>query len=597
MRLMLMVMLFLAARLESGAATTNSWVWGGSGFWHHGSNWSAGVPDTNTSHVQIIVAGLAKTIIVATDTPPANLTINALRVISSTSSRSNWLVLSNLNNVGPFTIRGGATVGGPNSVPGRFILTNSTVIVDGTAGSGLSASNGFVILQPGAELRGTNGAQIKMGVGASGTMTIPSNSVVRTADSNFVAGINPGGVGNVTVAGGTLDVGWTLTVGEDVGATGHVVVANGLLRSINTNANTEIGQHGGGQLTLSNGVCQFDDVSVGRHEGSHGTFRLFNGLCTASDLSVGRFTNSVGLFSMTGGQLILHGGLYAGREGTGTVSVTGGLLQAEVLAVACTNTASGSATFLGGTSLFSSTVCIGSIGSTGTVTISGGTFACTNNASTGVVDVVSGTLTVSGGNVAVDSIFSTNTAGRLVFNGGNITADRLVVSNGLPLIVGNGTTATTLILNQGTNLFANGLIVSSNATVVGTGKIVGDVINNGTIVIGQAGTLVFDGAVTNNRTMIQSNGGIFDFRGVLVNNGTMVPKNLVQNRIMGIRQEGANNRVFFTTTLGFNYTLQFKNALQDPLWQSLGTLSGNNLINSLLDTSAGSQRFYRIYIQ
>ena len=555
------------------------------------------MPDTNTSHVQIVVAGLAKTIIVDTNTPLPNRTINALRVISSTSSRSNWLVFSNLNDVGPFTIRGGAIVGGPGSVPGRLILTNSTVIVDGTAGSGLSASNGLVILQRGAELRVTNGAQIKIGVGASGTMTISSNSLVRLADSNFVAGINPGGFGNVTVAGGTLDVGWTLTVGEDVGSTGHVVVASGLLRSVNTNANTEIGQYGGGQLTLSNGVCEFDDISIGRHEGSRGTFRLFNGLCTASDLSVGRFTNSVGLFSMTGGQLILHGHLYAGREGTGTVSVTGGLLQAEDLAVACTNPANGTATFLGGTSLFSSTICIGSIGSTGTMTISGGTFACTNEASTSVVDVVSGTLTVSGGNVVVDSILSTNTAGRLVISGGNVTADRLVISNGLPLIVGNGTTATTLILNQGTNFFANGLIVTSNATVVGTGRIIGNVINNGTIVVGQPGTLVFDGAVTNNRTMIQSNGGVLEFRGVLMNNGTMVPKNLVQNRITGIQHEGANNRVFFTTTSGFNYTLQFKDALQNPLWQSLGTLPGNNLTNSLLDTSAGSQRFYRIYIQ
>ena len=102
-----------------------------------------------------------------------------------------------------------------------------------------------------------------------------------------------------------------------------------LFRSNSTNANTEIGQHGGGQITLSNGVCQFDDVSVGRHVGSHGTFRIFNGLCTGSDLSVGRLDGSYGVFSMAGGQLILSGILFAGRESTGTVTVTGLLMSTQ----------------------------------------------------------------------------------------------------------------------------------------------------------------------------------------------------------------------------------------------------------------------------
>jgi hypothetical protein len=587
---------FLAGTFHSAGATTNSWTWGGSGFWHHGTNWSAGVPSTNTSHVQITVAGLAKTIIVDPETPLTNLTINALRVISSTSSRSNWLVFSNLNAVSPFRIQRGVTVGGPGTVPGRLILTNSTVVVDGMAGSGLNASNGLVILQPGAELQLTNGAQVKIGLGGSGTMLIPSNTTVHVADSNFVAGINPGGVGNVILSGGTLDVGWTFTIGEDAGSTGHVVVASGLLRSVNTNANAEIGQHGGGQLTLSNGVCQFDDISVGRHEGSRGTFRIFDGLCDASDLSVGRFTNSVGLFSMTGGHLALSGHLYAGREGTGTVSVAGGLVEADDLTVACTNTSYGAATFSGGTSLFSSTLCIGSIGSTGAVTVSGGTFVCTNSASTGVVDVIAGTFTVSGGNVALDSVLSTNVGGRVIISGGNITADQFIISNGLPLVVGNGTTATTLLVGKATNVFANGLIVSSNATVVACGAIVGNVINNGTVLVDQPGSLIFAEGVTNNGTIIQTNGGAIEFRGPLVNNGTIIPKNIFQNRITTIERVGNANQVFFTTRSGFNYTLQFKDTL-DATWQSLGTVPGNNLTNSLPDPATGVRRFYRISIQ
>lgn len=588
---------FILSRITTPAATTNSWTWGGSGFWHHATNWSSGVPGTNTTHVQIAVAGLAKTIIVDTNTPLTNLTVNALRVNSSTSSRSNWLVLSNLNAVSPFTIRGGASISGPGSVPGRLLLTDSTAVVDGIAGSGLNTSNGLVILQSGSELLCTNGAQIKIGLGGSGTLTIPSNTTVRVANSNFTAGLNPGGVGNVTLSGGTLDVGWTFTIGEDAGSTGHVVVASGLLRSVNTNANAEIGQHGGGQLTLSNGVCQFDDISVGRHEGARGTFRIFNGVCEASDLSVGRFTNAVGLFSMTGGRLLLGGHLYAGREGTGTVSVTGGYVEAEELAVACTNTAFGSATFSGGTSVFSSTLCIGSIGSTGNLTISGGTFICTNATSTGLVDVISGTLNVTGGNVLFDSVVATNRAARITLNGGSVTAEDFFVSNGVPLIVGNGTNAVTLRLDKGTNVFVNGLVVSSNATVVACGTIIGNVVNNGIILLDQPGTLIFDGAVTNNRTILQSNGGIIEFRGALANHGTVSPRNVSQNRITKMERAGSTMNVFFGTRSGLNYTLQYKNALTDLAWVSLGSVPGNDLTNSLPDASAtGVQRFYRIYI-
>jgi len=593
----LLALALLPSSMTAAVPSTNSWTWGGSGFWHHATNWSLGVPSTNTSHVQIIVPGLAKTIIVDTNTPLTNLTINALRVNSSTSSRSNWLVLSNLNAVGPFTVLGGMSLSGPGSVPGRLIVTNSTLVVNGAAGSGLNVSNGFVVLQSDAQLLCTNGAQIKIGLGASGTLTIPSNTSVRVANSNFTAGINPGGVGTVTLSGGTLDVGWTFTIGEDAGSTGHVVVASGLLRSVNTNANAEIGQSGGGQLTLSNGVCQFDDISVGRHEGARGTFRIYDGVCVASDLSVGRFTNSVGYFSMTGGRLLLDGHLYVGREGTGTVSVTGGYVEAYELAIACTNTASGTATFSGGTSVFSATLCIGSIGSTGNLTIAGGTFVCTNAASTGMVDVVSGTLNITGGNVVFDSVIATNSAARITLNGGSVTADDFFVSNGVPLIIGNGTNPVTLRLDKGTNVFVNGLVVSSNATLVACGTIVGNVVNNGTVVIDQPGTLIFAGAVTNNRTMVQSNGGQIDFRGVLANNGTIAPRNVFQNRITKIVQTGSTVDVFFGTRSGLTYTLQFKDSLGDVVWQSLGSLSGDSTVRSLQDAGAtGAQRIYRIQV-
>jgi hypothetical protein len=580
------------------AVTTNSWTWGGSGFWHHGTNWSMGVPGTNTTVTQIIVSGLAKTILVDTNTPLSNLVVNALIMNSPGSGNSNWLVLSNLNDVGPFRILAGANINGRGTTQSRLILNNSTLICESTNAGTLAVSNATILVNSNSSLLLNNGAQIKIGVGATGALNIATGALVVT-DSNFVAGINTNGIGNVVITGGTLDVGWTFTIGEDPRSTGHVVVVSGLLRSVNTNANTEIGQNGGGQLTLSNGVCQFDDVSVGRHDGAHGTFRIFNGLCTGSDLSVGRFTNSYGLFSMAGGQLIFADKIYAGREGTGTVSVTGGNIQARSLVVACTNTAYGNATFSGGTSVFSETLCLGSVQSVGNVTISGGTFVCTNADSTGFTDVILGTFNVSGGNVFLDSVLATNSGAKIVLTGGVVTVDQFTIANGSRLVIGNETNAATVRLGGGTSSFANGLTVSSNATLVGSGVIYGNILNNGTITADTTNTsLLFYGSVTNNRTMIQTNGGTFDFRGPLVNNGTIVPKIFTRDLITSIKLLGTTNELFFGTKTGWNYTLEFKNSLTDLNWMPLGTVAGNDATNSLLDPSVnGLQRFYRIRIE
>lgn len=600
--LRVMVCLFLLHPPNSFSAI-NSWTWGAGGFWRFGTNWSLGsAPGTNATLVQLSASGAAKTIIVDTNCSPTNLTINGL-LVSSLSSKSNWLVISNLSaanpSANPFRILGSAAINGISSSQGRLIVTNSTVILDGTNGDGLSVSNGLVLLQPGAEFILTNGAIATIGSGAAGTLTVGTNSAFRVVSSNLVVG-NDLGAGTMTVSGGTVEVGFTFTIGEQSTATGNVVVAGGFLRATNMEANAEIGQHGGGQLTLSNGVCQFDDVSVGRHDGAVGNFKMFNGLCSGSDLSVGRFTNALGFFTMSGGRLIFDGDIFAGREGTGTVSVTGGSIQAQSLLVGCTNGSRGTATFTGGTSIFSSALCLGSLKSTGIVTIAGGTFICTNAGSTGVVDVVGGTLAMGGGaNVFFDSVLVTNTRGKLVLTGAVVTADQLTISNGAPCVVGNGTNATTLRLTGGTSIFANGLTVLSNATVIGSGAIYGSVLNSGTIVADQSsGALVFYGAVTNNRTMIQTNGGFLDFRSSLVNNGSIIPRIFTQNRITQLKRTGTTNEIFFSTKTGFSYTLEMKNSANDSNWMPLGTVGGNDATNSLLDLDAsGDQRLYHIRIQ
>ncbi len=571
---------------SNGQAATNSWTWGAGGFWTSGTNWSLlGAPGTNSEAVQINAAGLSKTVIVDPSSSPTNLTINRL-IVASSGTKSNWLAISNLTAANPFRILGGASVEGPNSNQGRIIVTNSTVIFDGTNGlGGLTVSNGLVLVQSGASLLFTNGAMPTIGSGAVGSLTVLSNGVLKVALSNLVVGNALNGIGNMTV-GGTVDVGFTFTIGDDVSSTGTVVVAGGLLRAVNTNANAEIGQHGGGQLTLSNGVCQFDDISVGRHAGAHGTFRIFNGACSGSDLSIGRFDDAYGVFSMAGGQLTLSGDLYAGRGGTGTVSVTGGTITAKDFLVAVTNGTFGTATFSGGTSVFSGAIIVGSVGSTGTVVIAGGSFSCTNPANSAVTDVVRGSITVSNGLAAFDSILLTNT-GQLRFFGGTTMVDQVTVSNssGAPFVIGNGTNVLTVRLTGGGSTFYNGLVVSSNVTLIGSGAINGAVTNCGTI-IADGAPLVFTGTVTNCGTITTTNGGTIRYGAA------------GSNVITDVRQIGPLIRLSFTTTNGVYYTPVFKNNFSDPLWLPLSTVPGNNSVRMVDDADTGHpQRFYRVRVQ
>src|SRR5207244_6481076 len=85
------------------------------------------------------------------------------------------------------------------------------------------------------------------------------------------------------------------------------------------------------------------------------------------------------------------------------------------------------------------------------------------------------------GTVLVDNLLLTNNTGQFVFNGGTLQARSAGISNGTPFVVGDGVHSATLQLLGGTYSFANGLVISSKATVTGCGTIVGTISNSGTL--------------------------------------------------------------------------------------------------------------------
>jgi len=117
-----------------------------------------------------------------------------------------------------------------------------------------------------------------------------------------------------------------------------------------------------------------------------------------------------------------------------------------------------------------------------------------------------------------------------------------------------------LQLQGGTFYFANGLVISSNATVTGCGTILGNVSNFGTLATncGPAGVV-----------------------------------------ITSVTKTSATTTVFFTTLSGSNHVLEYKNALNNTGWTAiLPGVIGNGGVASSSDTNAiASRRFYRIRVQ
>ena len=122
-------------------------------------------------------------------------------------------------------------------------------------------------------------------------------------------------------------------------------------------------------------------------------------------------------------------------------------------------------------------------------TLDGGSLIITNFGS-GTLNLVRGTLTLNSGLVKCDTLMcNAASAARIVFNGGTLQMHSSAVGSTLPLAVGDGTDSATLWLTTfggsgGTHNLYNGLVVSSNATLTGTGTVIGNVY------IGSGGTFV-----------------------------------------------------------------------------------------------------------
>ncbi|OAM90465.1 autotransporter outer membrane beta-barrel domain-containing protein [Termitidicoccus mucosus] len=401
-------------------------------------------------------------------------------------------------------------------------------------------------------------------IGGSGTAALSSGSTAITA--LYVGGTVGGETGELLINGGTLTGSQPFYIGYKNNAQGSVTVSDGLLhlQGASTAGNLSVGRDYGGVgiLTITGGtVANFQGHIAHNNLGASGTVSVSGGLWNnANNLYVG--SNGKGVLIITGGTVFNAGvgfiGNAAGSEGsvmvsdsgywqnnnelrvgfagTGTLTVTGGTVTNPNAIVGAHASGRGSAVVSGsGLWATTGTLSIGAIGG-GILTIQEGGIVRVANSVVmigGATAPATGTLALKGGVLEAQGIARTAGAASgnatLILNGGTVRALQGTGSYfNLPgttlTLDGTGLAAGAPALTIDTNGFD--LTVSNTFTgdgafgKTGGGKVIlegdnhattgGLNLNEGVVQISSTLNL-FGGALNGSGTLVIDNAGAFAF--------------------------------------------------------------------------------------
>lgn len=462
--------------------------------WAIGSNWTNGVPTTG---VDALLPTATGAYIVNYDVPT-----NAFAGVRITDLTTGVGLTLNINTNGFQTTALGGSAGqtaglrtGSRDGAILNINTGGGVVVNGFWWSGLTGANATPA--PQLNLQGGVFSNLMSGgtenrIESGGSLTIHSGLYYQNTN--------------------TLALGAQLTLSRTASFNlyGGAAVLDG-------NSGLFAGSKNNSTITVTNGSLSVG--ALGIVLGNAGTADATN-ITALLSFSGGTITNKgvftvgardfvgagsvTGRFTQTGGTFIQHGAVNIG----GGVGQTGGV---------------GVATVNAGTFIATNSVTVGAgLSSTGALTIAGGSFLVTNSASSAALTVgrVSrGSLTLNGGTLTVDRLFVTNGANSTVtFNGGTLNTKSTTVNNGSLFTAGNGSSAATLNLVGGSHSFANGLSISSNATLMGTGAVIDNTVtiqNGGNFNPGASpGTLTVNHLTLTNASQLNFELGPHDANGI-----------------------------------------------------------------------------------
>jgi T5SS/PEP-CTERM-associated repeat protein len=459
------------------------WTNAASGLWRDGTNWTGHIAPNITSFIRITNDN-TKTVTIDALTPSTNLTVQSL-TLSAPPGATNTLLLSDVGTNNPLTFQTGLELqdGAALRVTNSGILlqlTNDHVNIDGS----VTLDSGFIDF-------GDTTVTTRVGRATSGVLYINSGTV--SAGALTVGGLT-NSTGAVNMTGGLLSISSLLSIGRNQSTTGIFSMSGGQVSVLDDD--TRVGDEGVGSMMISNATATFTNLQVGRDLTASGTLTLQPGgvIRVLSDFPIARFNGSTGTVTVAGGQLLASGlTIYVARGGSGRMTLFSGIAQADTVLVAADTTnsigATGTLSVSGGSLAVASSFWVGSLSfATGQVFVTGGTISVTNEHGAGISTVPSGSINLSRGALITDVLLLTNAAGQFNFSGGILETKGTTVANGAPFIIGDGSAPARFHLNGGTHSFANGLIISSNATLDGCGTVLGNIINHGTIATNCSGS-------------------------------------------------------------------------------------------------------------
>lgn len=442
------------------SATNNSVVVSGDGsVWYNSAHLRVGNSGTSNSVTitnggQVLVNGSTW---VGASSLSSNNTI-LVAGIGSVLSNATALSLGQPGSWNNLTIANGGYVYCATSYVGNSILaSNNAVTVTGT-GSLWRIQNTLGVGQAG-------GWSNALMVANGGTLSVGGMAVIGFASTSYFNQIVVTGSGSVWTNSGDLRVGSS-------GSSNSLMIADG--GRVNVGGNSYIGYNAS---TTNNSVSVTGAGSIWNNNGtlyvgSNGPANRLTvtdaGAASARSLVIGQQASATNnLVTVSGGTLTVtnadKGRVWVGQSGSyNRLRVSGG-----------------------GTVLVDSNLVIGTTAGTvgNAVVIEGGDMTVGNAAGNGVLEVRNGSFTLSSGTVTTDSLLMTNAAGSFSFLGGTLSTKGSQVQNGQSFTVGDGLHSATLDLQGGTHVFADGLSLSSNAFLTGSGSL------GGPLLIGEGGHL------------------------------------------------------------------------------------------------------------
>jgi fibronectin-binding autotransporter adhesin len=439
--------------------------------------------------------------------------------------------------------------------------------------------------------------------------------------------------GPTTIASGTLQAGGANLLSPS----SAFAVSSGATLDLG-NANQTIGSlAGGGAVTLGAGTLT---------TGGLGTSTSFDGVIAGSGGLVKTGAGSMtltGANSYTGGTTISAGALQLGDGGSsgsivGDVTNNGSLVfnRSDLSTFAGTISGGGSVTqqgtgttvltannnYTGGTAINAGTLQLGDGGSTGSIVgdvtdngalvfdrsdnmtfaglISGsgsvtqqgtGTTVLTGNHSyTGGTTISAGTLQLGDGGASGSIVGDVTDNGVLVFNRSDASTFAGAISgSGAVIQQGTGTTVLT-----GNSSYTGGTTIQAGVLQLGdggtSGSIVGDVVDNGRLIVDHSDTVTIPGAISGSGSVKQLGSGITIFTGNnTYSGGTVIANGALQlgnggstGSIAGDVQDGGTLIFNRADTLTFNGVISdWTNTTPDPIGSLQQNGSGTTVLTAL----------------